>query len=82
MEKNLILPPDPEDMNDARAEWAGEVLQHFQCRTGTDFEDALPDLLCDFMHWADRHGIDFDLTLDRARYHYRCETVGEIEANR
>jgi hypothetical protein len=39
------LPPDPENMNGDRAEWAGAALRHFQCVTGTDYEDALGDLL-------------------------------------
>jgi hypothetical protein len=29
------LPPDPEKMNNDRAEWAAAALRHFQCTTGT-----------------------------------------------
>jgi hypothetical protein len=68
------LPPDPEGMNDARAEWAGAALRHFQCITGTDYEDCLGDLLSDLMHWADRSNFDFNAALDRGRYHYEAET--------
>jgi hypothetical protein len=43
--KGKRLPPDPEGMNDDRAEWAAAALRHFQCTTGTDYDDALTDLL-------------------------------------
>ena len=55
------LPPDPDNMNADRAEWAAAALRHFQCTTGTDYEDALGDLLCDLMHWCDRNNFDFEL---------------------
>ena len=71
------LPPDPENQNDARAEWAGYAIAAFQSQTGTDDDDALSDLLCDLMHWADRHGEDFDVELARARNHYEAETTAE-----
>jgi hypothetical protein len=70
------LPPDPEGMNDSRAEWAHEAIQTFMKRTGTDFEDSLGDLLCDLMHWSDRVSFDFDLAIDRARDNYIEETGG------
>src|SRR4051812_22225491 len=41
------LPPDPDNMNADRAEWAAAALRHFQCTTGTDYADTLGDLLCD-----------------------------------
>ena len=69
------LPPDPENMNDDRAEWAGAALRHFQCKTGTDYDFALGDLLCDLMHWSDRKDFDFEATLKRARMHYVEETA-------
>lgn len=71
------LPPDPENMNDDRAEWAASALRHFQCTTGADYEDALGDLLCDLMHWADRNNFDFEAALFRARGHYEAETSSE-----
>jgi hypothetical protein len=73
-----ILPPDPEGMNDDRAEWAAAALRHFQCMTGTDYEDALGDLLADLMHWGDRNNFDFELALDRARGNYAAETMPTI----
>src|SRR5262249_18811724 len=69
------LPPDPEHMNDDRAEWAAAALRHFQCTTGTDYDDALGDLLGDLMHWCDRNACDFAATLARARTHYEAETA-------
>jgi hypothetical protein len=70
------LPPDPEGMNDDRAEWAHEAIIGFMKRTGTDFQDSLGDLLCDLMHWSDRAGFDFQIALDRAHAHYTEETGG------
>ena len=69
------LPPDPEEMNDARAAWAATALRRFQEETGTDDETALTDLLCDLMHWCDRNGGDFDSSLAAARMHYEAETM-------
>jgi hypothetical protein len=71
------LPPDPEGKNADRAEWAGSALRHFQCTTGTDYEDALGDLLGDLMHWCDRNNFDFEAALERARGHYEAETTDE-----
>jgi hypothetical protein len=77
--KNRNLPPDPEKMNGNRAEWAGAAIRHFQCCTGTDIDDALCDLLCDLMHWADRNDFDFEAQLRRASMHYEAETSSCIE---
>jgi hypothetical protein len=71
------LPPDPDNMNDRRARLAGAALSTFMKETGTDQEDALADFLADLMHWADRNNQAFDAALDRARFHYEAETVGE-----
>jgi hypothetical protein len=56
-----------------RAEWAAAALRHFQCITGTEYDDALTDLLCDLKHWSDREDIDFQNTLDTAHMHYEAE---------
>jgi hypothetical protein len=69
------LPPDPEGMNDRRAGWAEQVLATFIDATGTDRSDVLPDLLADLMHGSDRNDTDFDLALERARWHYDAETA-------
>jgi hypothetical protein len=66
--------PDPEGMNDERAESAGKAITAFQDATATDDEDALTDLLADLMHWSDRAGFDFEQALERARCHYDAET--------
>ena len=68
------LPPDLDDMNDSRAEWAGYALAAFTSQTGADDESAVADLLCDLMHLADRSGTNFNADLERARMHYTCET--------
>ena len=71
------LPPDPEGQNNNRAWWAQAAIAAFRHATRTDPEDALPDLLCDLMHWADRYGQSFDVMLDRARQSYEEETMPE-----
>jgi hypothetical protein len=73
----LALPPDPEGMNDGRAEWAASALRQFETATGADTEDALADLLGDLMHWCDRNAANFDAELSRARMHYEAETAAE-----
>ncbi len=67
-----------EPTNVTRTAWAAEALSVFRRRTGTDYEDALGDFLCDLMHWADEHHFDFDAALSRARDHHRIE-VQEAE---
>jgi hypothetical protein len=44
-------------------------------RPRTDRQDALPDLLCDLMHLADREGWDFGKAVQRAEGHYREEVA-------
>jgi hypothetical protein len=73
----IKLPPDPEGMNEDRAEWAAAALRHFQCTTGTEYDYALGDLLCDLMHWADRNDFDFEAALFRAQRSYAEETEPE-----
>jgi hypothetical protein len=63
-----------------RAEWAEAVLPHFQSATGTDDDNALPDLLCDLLHWSDREDFNFQDALDTARMHHQAECA-EQEAN-
>lgn len=70
-----IVPPDPEGMNGARAQWAHVAIRQFQMETGTDLQDALCDLLGDLMHFADRHGFDFAHELQRGLDHYEAETM-------
>jgi hypothetical protein len=63
-----------------RAGWAAAALRHFQSTTGVDDDNALPDLLCDLVHWADREGFNFEDALDTARMHHEAECAEE-EAN-
>lgn len=69
------LPPDPEGMNDVRATWAKQALLQFIINTGTDWADALGDLLANLMHLCDRdRELDFERSLQTARGHYAEET--------
>ncbi len=68
------LPPDPDGMNDSRAEWAVHALDAFMWQAGADRPSAVTDLLCDLMHLADCDGSNFADDLERARMHYASET--------
>lgn len=59
-----------------RAYWAEQAITVFRALSGTDLEDALGDLLCDLMHWADAQGYDFALALARAEDHHEAEHEG------
>lgn len=63
-----------------RAESAQAALSHFQSTTGTEHDNALPDLLCDLLHWSNRENVNFDKALDTARMHYEAERA-EQDAN-
>ena len=71
---NRPIPPDPEEMNDMRAEWAASALNQFIAITGAERADALMDLLCDLRHWCDRNNTSFGREYDRALRHYKEET--------
>jgi hypothetical protein len=68
------LPLDPDGQNNERATWAKAALLAFMAQTGTDYEDALCDLLCDLMHLSDREPFDFETALEHARDYYLAET--------
>ncbi len=70
-----------EPTNSDRAAWAEKALLAFCCQTGTDYEDALGDLLCDLVHWADKNKFDFDAALNRARDNHAIEVLetGEVQ---
>lgn len=74
------LPPDPEEQNYNRANWAQAALEAFQKETRTDAPDACSDLLADLMHFCDRYGLDFDSELARAKMHYEEETADHLPA--
>lgn len=67
-------PPDPEEMNDKRSEWASRAVREFMIETGVDLEDAVCDLIADLHHFCDRHGLNFQGQLDRGLVHYEEET--------
>jgi hypothetical protein len=69
------LPPDPEKHERRTPGWAERALRHYLGITGTDYEDAAGDLLCDLMHWSDRYNFDFEAALFRARMHHEAETA-------
>lgn len=73
------LPPDPEGMNDMRSASATVAMSQY-LKEGAP----LSDLLCDLMHWADRHSEDseydlsFEGSLARARRAYIEETTSNV----
>jgi hypothetical protein len=74
------IPPDPEDMNDNRADWAGLAIHKFAQTTGMDEanednDTILSDMLTDILHWCDRNKVDFDECLSVARSNYVDETT-------
>ena len=73
------LPPDPEGMNDKRAEWAREAIETFSDCTGSEMlSEALGDLLSDMFHLCDREGLDMEAEIADARGCY----YEEIDAGR
>lgn len=68
---------DPDQLNDARADWAQDAIDTFVSVTASDAEDVLAELLADLKHWADRNGTDFYAELLRAEMHYDAETSAE-----
>jgi len=74
----MTIPPDPERMNNKRAEWALIALEAFGEAARTEHEEALADLLCGLMHLCDRRGNrigNFERRLEWARGYYRDETA-------
>lgn len=73
------LPPDPEGMNDIRADGGSRAIKAYCDATDIDARDALCDLLADLMHLCDREADTFgtfDEALRCALDHYREETKG------
>lgn len=84
---NSILPPDPEEQNEQRANAAEKALATFTKNYGEKGwhniteqkqrelnEQNLSDLLADFGHYCDRAGISMQSRLRVAGYHYAEET--------
>ena len=74
----MNIPPDPEGMNNERAERAEKAIELYDDGEGDD-NTYLNDLLADLMHWCDRHEVDFDHALRIAKDHYWAETQPEAE---
>jgi hypothetical protein len=79
-----MLTIEQKRMNLNRAEWAASAIAKFQTETGTDWDDALKDLLCNLMHFCDHNTFedgetkfDFDSALATGRMHYDAEISGE-----
>lgn len=75
------VPPDPEDMNEERAQWADEALEAFTTNTGqylaVEPADVVNDLITDIAHWCDRNKLQLSGILIRAIEHYGEETDGK-----
>jgi len=89
-DKTQALPPDPEQMNSRRAQWAAEAFEQFIQAHGKQAspemegserreirERNLTDLLSNLGHMCDRDGIDLSRALRLAAVHYWAETAGE-----
>ena len=85
----MQVPPDPESMNNKRADWARDVLEYFEqygerphpdLTTKEQREMAkqnLSDLVADMGHYCDRNGLRMDEVIRIASYHYAEETENE-----
>lgn len=72
------LPPDPDNMNDERAEWAQAAIDAHGEETGAtaagdDGDCNFYDLLCNLHHWCDRNDINFKQAVKDARQMYEME---------
>lgn len=68
----MTLPPDPEQMNDARADWAEVAIEAFMAETGTDPENAISDLIANLHHLSDRKPETYGLCEDMIERGKRC----------
>jgi hypothetical protein len=72
------LPPDPDNLNDDRAHWAGVCIDSMADLTGCEQgQEALGDLLTNMFHWCDRNGLAGEMPNLFARAHrmYTDETM-------
>lgn len=74
---------DPEGRNAHRVHWAERTLNLFGLTQDTRYvltqspEVQLSDLLTNFAHFCDAHGIRMHEAIRRAQQQYRAETEGE-----
>lgn len=69
------FPPDPDEYNQQRADYAMGALDAFAKITGAGPDEALPDLLANLMHWCNRNDQNFSDALEQARGYYHEETT-------
>lgn len=66
-------------MNAKRAGWVEKALKTFCRQTGQNmdvdgFEEVASDFIADLMHLARSKGIEFEVLIEKAEFHYGCET--------
>ena len=73
---------DPEELkilavqNKARAAQIEKILdEDYDLKTGSDAETALGDLLCNLLHFAEQHEVNFESALESGRWHFTWEHV-------
>jgi hypothetical protein len=73
------LPPDPDNMNDLRAQWADDALVSFERAHGEEeeFLQNAVSLLCYIGHWCDRNGFELTKVGKMAAERYSDETKGQ-----
>lgn len=75
------LPPDPDNRNGIRAEWAQHAVLAFTEATGQDevddgLEEIVSDLLVNLGHFADRKSLNLSRLINNASGMYLEETDG------
>jgi hypothetical protein len=72
------LPPDPDNMNDLRAQRADDVLAAYNHGHGYDEEmlEGMAGITSNFAHFCDRNGITLVAALQLGTSFYREETGG------
>ncbi|MBL0523165.1 hypothetical protein JD523_20115 [Aeromonas enteropelogenes] len=76
-----------EPSNSTRADWADQALTTFTRETHfgrspdeldqDDMADAIADLICDLLHYADRQGLDPEQLISQAVTNHRFEREEE-----
>jgi hypothetical protein len=87
----MRLPPDPERMNNQRADWARNVVEFFEQYGEKPHPNAsedqrcrmagqnLSDMIADFGHYCNRIGLSMQDVIQAATVHYSEETNNEGE---
>ncbi len=72
-----VTPPDPDNQNDDRIEWADQVAWLFQELTRCDEENIVCDLITDLAHWSHAKGYDMNEAVQHAAAMFNEETAEE-----